>query len=257
MEELIPFTPLSVPSPHITGLYFGVNNVAFHGLFDTGSDEVVIPDFVGREAKLDLTYKKTGIIHKNGDVFIKYHAPLTVLGFSAIHPITTAVAPTSMAVGQFLPALVPPQIYMPFYSIRFTAQGVRFLPKRIGSIPFKKYNDARPVFDFSVRGGGGEEVFQAYFDTGSDTSTLSPKTAREIHIERFPRGPDMPVLPNDIHKYASRKQYYVPITLENMFSFTTLTGVMMMNGNDNIISAEQALLQGLRMTLSENSADFF
>lgn len=255
MEELIPFTPLSVPSPHVTGLYFGINNVAFHGLFDTGSDEVVIPDFVAREAKLDLTYKKTGVTHKNGDAFIKYHAPLTVLGFSAIHPITAATTTTSMVVGQFLPPLVPPQIYLPFYSIRFTAQGVQFLPKRIGSIPFKKYNDTRPVFDFSVRGGGGEE-FQAFFDTGSDTSTLSPKTAREIRIERFPRGPDQKLLPNDIHKYASKKQYYVPITLENMFSFTTLTGVMM-NENDNIISAEQALLQGLRMTLSEYSADFF
>jgi len=76
----IPFVPLSVPSQHLTGLYFGINGVAFHALFDSGSDGVLLPTFVARDANIDLTYKKVGIEHRfGGGTFTRYRAPLEVV----------------------------------------------------------------------------------------------------------------------------------------------------------------------------------
>jgi len=75
----ISFVPLSIPSPPLTGLYFSVNGVAFHGLFDSGSDGVVIPTFVARDIKMDLTYRKNGVVHRFGETFTTYRAPFSII----------------------------------------------------------------------------------------------------------------------------------------------------------------------------------
>jgi hypothetical protein len=79
------FIPISVPSNHVAGLYFSINSVAFHALFDSGSDCVVIPTFVARDMKMDLTYRKIGVVHRFGETFTTYRAPLGVVGLP-YHP---------------------------------------------------------------------------------------------------------------------------------------------------------------------------
>jgi hypothetical protein len=115
-----PFVPLSVPYTHLTGLYFGINGVAFHALFDSGSDGVVLPTFVTRDANIDLRYRKMGTVHRFGQDFVRYRAPIEVVDGPSVV--------TTVDVSDFLPALVPPQIFTPYWSIEFTAAGVRFMP---------------------------------------------------------------------------------------------------------------------------------
>jgi hypothetical protein len=249
----IPFVPLSVPSQHLTGLYFGIGDgVAFQGLFDSGSDSVMLPSFVARDANIDLTYRKVGVLHRYGNTFVKYHAPVEVVDGPSVV--------TTVNVGDFLPALVPPQIYTPHWSIEFTARGVRFLPKRVGALPFKPAYDShgRPDFsiqllDFAITGEPGT-TFEAVLDSGTnDAASLSHTTARQIGIERFPRGPSIKHDdPHDIHKY-DLGLYYLPLTLGG-FSFVMPTEVW--SEHTSIIPAELLLAQGFRIVLSETSIDF-
>jgi hypothetical protein len=228
-------------------------------LFDSGSDSVIIPEFVSRDAKIDLTYRNVGVQHRYGQSFVGYRAPLEVVGFSQLHlhPVVTTVN-----VGYFLPALVPPQIYTPFWSIEFSTGGVRFLPKRAGTLPFKPTYDSAngipdftsPLLDFTIT-GEEEMEFEAVLDTGSSsTALLSHTTANKIGIERFPVGEDKRHNdPNDIHKYDfTIGTHYLPLTLGG-FSFEMPT--MVWNEQTNKIPTELLLAQGFRTILNERSAD--
>jgi hypothetical protein len=249
----ISYVPFSVPSTHLTGLYFSINSVAFHGLFDSGADWVVIPRFVARDAKIDLTYRKIGVVHRFGDTFTRYRAPLGVVDGPTVV--------TTVAVGDFLPALVPPQIYLPHWSIEFTAHGVRFLPKRVGAIPYSPYPNSwgipfnAPILDFSITGENTK--FPAVLDTGSyESASISRDTASQIGIERFPAGKSIvEPLAHDINKYDSGAGlHYLPLTLGGSeLSFVVPTQVW--SNHANVIPAELLLTQGLRIILSERSID--
>jgi hypothetical protein len=199
-----------------------------------------------------LTCPRLGVKHRYENTFVKYRAPLEVIDGPTI--ITT------VAVGDFLPALVPPQIYTPYWSIEFTAGGVRFLPKRVGALPFKPAYDShgRPDFsiqllDFAITGEPGM-TFESVLDTGTnDAASLSRTTARQIGIERFPRGRSIEHNdPRDIHKYDPGL-YYLPLTLGGL-SFVVPAEVW--SESTNIIPAELLLAQGFRIVLSDRSIDF-
>lgn len=250
----ISYVPFSVPSPHLTGLYFSINGVAFHGLFDSGSDGVVIPTFVARDAKIDLTYRKIGVVHRFGSTFTTYRAPLGVVDGPTVV--------TTVAIGDFLPALVPPQIYLPHWSIEFTARGVRFLPKRMGTIPYSPYPKTwgipfnAPILDFSITGDEETTTFPAVLDTGSyESASISRATANQIGIERFPVGKSVvEPLAHSIHKYDPGL-HYLPLTLGgNGLSFVVPAQVWA-DHHANVIPAELLLTQDLRIILSERSVD--
>lgn len=198
---------------------------------------------------MDLTYRKAGVQHRYGNTYVGYRAPLEVVGFP--HPVVTTVH-----VGNFLPALVPPQTYTPYWSIEFTARGVRFLPKRIGAFPYKKrvtFSPRTPILDFAITDSG--MIFEALLDTGTnDTASLTRATAHKIGIERFPMGRSKKHDddPHDIHNKYDPGLYYLPLTLGG-YSFVMPTEVW--NEHTNIIPAELLLAQGFRIILSERSVD--